>query len=53
MVNTLVIGSGVAAAALTQRLLAQDPSASILILEAGTRVKMQDAAIWQDYIVSK
>jgi choline dehydrogenase-like flavoprotein len=50
--ETLIIGSGVAAAALANRLLSNNPNASILILEAGQRVKMQDAAIWQDYIVS-
>lgn len=50
--DTLVIGSGVAATALVQRLLAHDPAASILMLEAGERVKMQDAAIWQDHVVS-
>lgn len=51
-VDTLIIGSGVAAAAIAKRLLAVDPAASILMLEAGQRVKMQDAAIWQDYVVS-
>jgi choline dehydrogenase-like flavoprotein len=51
-VETLIIGSGVAAAAVAQRLLDYNPSASILILEAGQRVKMQDAAIWQDYLVT-
>jgi choline dehydrogenase-like flavoprotein len=51
-VGTLIIGSGVAAAALAQRLLARDPRASILMLEAGRSVKMKDAALWQDYLVS-
>lgn len=51
-VETLIIGSGVVATALAQRLLLKNPHASILILEAGTKVKMQDSAIWQDYIVS-
>ncbi len=51
-VETLIIGSGVAAAALAQRLLARDPRASILMLEAGSSVKMKDAALWQDYVVS-
>lgn len=51
-VGTLIVGSGVAAAALAKRLLAIDPNASILMVEAGQRVKMQDAAIWQDYVVS-
>lgn len=51
-VDTLIIGSGVAAAALAKRLLDYNPSSSILILEAGQRVKMQDAAIWQDHLVT-
>lgn len=51
-VDTLIIGSGVAATALAKRLLDYNPAASILILEAGQRVKMQDAAIWQDYLVT-
>lgn len=50
--ETIIIGSGVAATALTHRLLCKNPNASILILEAGQKVKMQDAAIWQDYIIS-
>ena len=50
--ETLIIGSGVAATALAHRLLCHNPNASILILEAGQKVKMQDAAIWQDYMVS-
>ena len=51
-VETLIIGSGVGAAALAQRLLARNPRASILMLEAGGSVKMKDAALWQDYVVS-
>ncbi len=49
--ETIIIGSGVAATALTHSLLCKNPNASILILEAGQKVKMQDAAIWQDYLV--
>ena len=52
MVDTLIIGSGVAAAALSQRLLDKDPSASILILEAGERVKTKDFGLWEQYMVS-
>lgn len=51
-VDTLIIGSGVAAAALANRLLAKDPNADILMLEAGRKVKMKDSAIWHDYVVS-
>lgn len=51
-VDTLIIGSGIAATALSSRLLRADPKASILILEAGQKVKMQDPALWTDYLVS-
>jgi len=50
--DVLIIGSGVAAAAIASRLLQADPQRSILILEAGTRVKMQDQALWDDFMVS-
>ncbi|MBB5020467.1 choline dehydrogenase-like flavoprotein [Chitinivorax tropicus] len=50
--DVLIIGSGVAAAALAHRLLQADPSRDILILEAGTQVKMQDQALWADFMVS-
>jgi choline dehydrogenase-like flavoprotein len=50
--DTLIIGSGVAAAAIAQRLLDKDPKASILVLEAGGSVKMQDYSIWANYLVS-
>ena len=43
---------GVAAAALASRLLQDDPQRDILIIEAGTRVKMQDQALWDDFMVS-
>lgn len=52
-VETLIIGSGVVAAAISSCLLEKNPKASILILEAGKKVKMRDAAIWQDYVVSR
>ncbi|CAB3755675.1 GMC oxidoreductase [Paraburkholderia solisilvae] len=51
-VDTLIIGSGVAATALANRLLAHDKSADILLLEAGQKVQMKDSAIWHDYVVS-
>lgn len=50
--DVLIIGSGVAAAAIANRLLEADPHRDILILEAGTRVKMQDQALWADFMVS-
>lgn len=51
-VETLIIGSGVAAAAISQRLLESDPGASILLLEAGERVKTKDFGIWEHYLVT-
>lgn len=51
-VDTIVIGSGVAASAISQRLLEKDPKASILMLEAGTRVKTKDFAIWENYLIT-
>lgn len=50
--DVLIIGSGVAAAALADRLLQADPNRDILILEAGTQVKMQDPALWDDFMVN-
>lgn len=50
--DVLIIGSGVAATALANRLLQADPGRDILILEAGTKVKMQDQALWADFMVS-
>lgn len=50
--DVLIIGSGVAATALANRLLQADPRREILILEAGTQVKMQDQALWADFMVS-
>jgi choline dehydrogenase-like flavoprotein len=41
-VDTLIIGSGVAATVVSETLLTADANASILILEAGTRVKTKD-----------
>lgn len=51
-VDTLIVGSGVAAAVLSQRLLEKDPRASILILEAGTRVKTRDFGVWENYLIT-
>ncbi len=51
-VDTLIIGSGVAATVIAKTLLEADPKASILILEAGTRVKTKDYGIWMQYLMS-
>lgn len=50
--DILIIGSGVAAAAIADRILQKDRMASILILEAGPRVKLKDYALWQNYLVT-
>ena len=52
MVDTLIVGSGVVAAAISQRLLERNPSASILILEAGDRIKTKDFALWDQYLIT-
>jgi choline dehydrogenase-like flavoprotein len=52
MVDTLIIGSGVVAAAISQRLLEKDPLASILVLEAGERIKTKDFALWEQYLIT-
>lgn len=52
-VGTIIIGSGVVAAAIAQRLLEKDENASIVILEAGQRVKLKDYALWTDYLLYK
>jgi choline dehydrogenase-like flavoprotein len=51
-VDTLIIGSGVAATVVSETLLAADPKASILILEAGTRVKTKDFGLWENYLIT-
>ena len=51
--GTIIIGSGVVAAAIAQRLLEKDAMASILILEAGQRIKLMDYALWTDYLLYK
>jgi choline dehydrogenase-like flavoprotein len=51
-VDLLLIGSGVAAAALAKRLLDQDPSASILMLEAGDRIPARDRSLWWHFVTT-
>ena len=36
----------------SETLLAADPKASILILEAGTRVKTKDFGLWENYLIT-
>ena len=51
-VDLLLIGSGVAAAALAKRLLDQTPSASILMLEAGERIPARDRSLWWHFVTT-
>lgn len=50
--DLIIVGAGVAAAAVARRILAQRPTTSILILEAGGRVKMRDFALYQNYLAT-
>lgn len=50
--GTLIIGSGVAATVVAQTILENNPGASILILEAGTRVKTKDYGLWENYLIT-
>jgi choline dehydrogenase-like flavoprotein len=50
--DIVIVGAGVAAAALAQRILGQRPDTSILILEAGGKVKMRDFALYQNYVAT-
>lgn len=51
-VGTVIIGSGVAATVIAETLLAGDPAADILILEAGSTVKTKDFGLWEEYLIS-
>lgn len=51
-IDTLIIGSGVAGAAIAQKLLHKNPNASILMLEAGTKVEMRNFAQYQNLLIT-
>jgi choline dehydrogenase-like flavoprotein len=51
-VGTMIVGSGVAATVVAQIILEQDAGASVLILEAGTRVKAKDFGLWENYLIT-
>lgn len=51
-IRTVIVGSGVAATAVAKTLLDEDPNASILILEAGPRVKLKDFGLWEQYLIT-
>ncbi len=50
--DTLIIGSGVAGLAVASKILGKFPDASILMLEAGPKVKMKDFGLFQEYLIT-
>jgi choline dehydrogenase-like flavoprotein len=52
MVDTLIVGSGIAAAAVAQSILTKNPSASVVLLEAGSKVKTKDFGLWEHYLIT-
>jgi choline dehydrogenase-like flavoprotein len=50
--QTILIGSGVAAATVAHTVLKSDPKHSLLILEAGPKVLLKDRRSWWNYVVS-
>ncbi|MGD9644714.1 MAG: GMC oxidoreductase [Pirellulales bacterium] len=50
--QTVLIGSGVAAAAVATKLLERDPNHGLLVLEAGPRVPSRDRRLWWDFVLS-
>lgn len=51
-VETLIIGSGVVATALSKRLLEKNPNMSILVLEAGNRWRTKDFGVWTNWVAT-
>lgn len=51
-VDTVIVGSGVAATSVAQRLLDRDPKRSILLVEAGPKIKTKDFALWENYLIT-
>lgn len=50
--DVIIIGSGVAAAAVASKILGHRPNASVLVLEAGSNVKLRDFALFQNYLIT-
>jgi choline dehydrogenase-like flavoprotein len=50
--DIVIVGAGVAAAAVARRILAVRPQTAIVILEAGGKVKMRDFATYQHYVAT-
>jgi choline dehydrogenase-like flavoprotein len=51
--DTIVIGSGIAATLVVDRLLEANPLASILVLEAGKRIASRDRRSWWDLVINR
>lgn len=47
----LIVGSGIAATLVCDRLLEANPLASILVLEAGGRIPSRDRRSWWDFVL--
>jgi choline dehydrogenase-like flavoprotein len=52
-VDTIIVGSGVVATTLVEHLLDKNPDLSILVLEAGTRIRTMDFGMWENYVVNR
>jgi choline dehydrogenase-like flavoprotein len=50
--RVIIVGSGVAGALVSERLLAKDGSVSILMLEAGPHIVMRNRRMWQDMVTA-
>jgi len=48
----LFIGAGVATTAVITKILSEKPDAAITVLEAGTKVKMRDYALYHNYMIT-
>lgn len=49
--NVVIIGSGVAATAIAHKLLSIHPAINITILEAGSKIKLKDFGLFQNYLI--
>jgi len=50
--DTIVIGSGIAATLVVDRLLEANPLSSILVMEAGQRIASRDRRSWWDLVIN-
>src|SRR5262249_31214414 len=51
--QTVLIGAGVASAAIAKTLLEADPGHHLLILEAGPPLLLKDRRAWWDFVISR